>query len=171
MISLNIKNCNTNSNYFIKNSLNNIIYDYVVQYKEADFSSFSCPHCSHKGTMVRNGYYSRKVNVNCKLHNIKIYRVICKECGRSHAVLPSFIIPYIQTPLNEAFIIINDYEDKKSTTPDTYRIIKSYLNWQNRLKSVLLSFKDNIVTILMTCINKFKMFILQNHKGKIYYFS
>lgn len=92
MISLNIKNCNTNSNYFINNSLNNIIYDYEVQFKEADFSSFSCPHCSHKGTMVRNGYYSRKINVNCKLHNIKIHRVICKECGKSHAVLPSFII-------------------------------------------------------------------------------
>lgn len=172
MISLNAQNYNTFSKHFKNNSINNLINDYYFQCSSINFSSFSCPHCNHKCTMICHGYYYRMIITNGIKYKIRILRVKCKECGRTHAVLPAFIIPYIQTSLNDAFIIINNYESKNSSViSDDYRIIKSYKRWIKRLLSIFLSFKNDITTLILSSIDKFKMFILQIHRGNYFYFS
>lgn len=172
MISLNAKNFNTYLKHFSKNSISELINEYYFQCSTLDLSSFSCPCCSHKCSFTIHGYYTRNIIINGVKYKIRILRVKCNECGRTHAVLPSFIIPYIQTSLNDALTIIENFESRTNAIIcEDYRIIKSYKRWTKILKSLFLSFKDDITTLLMTSIDKFKMFILQNHRGRYYYFS
>lgn len=54
---------------------------------------FICPNCGH-ADMVIHGYYRRKVKTVKGILKLRIMRVKCKFCGKSHAILLSFIVPY-----------------------------------------------------------------------------
>ena len=66
-----------------------------------------CPYCCARGMFVRFGSYERNVIdmidgvPHC--HSISVQRVLCRNCSRTHALLPDFIIPYDQYSL--AFIL------------------------------------------------------------------
>lgn len=172
MISLNTKNYKTYSKYFDNNSVDELINSYYFECATVDLSLYACPNCNHFDTMEHHAYYTRTIRINGIKYKIRILRVKCKHCGKTHAVLPSFIIPYIQTSLNDAFVIINKYKNNDDLIiNEDYRIINSYKLWLNRLRSVFLSLKNKIETILLTCINKFQMYFLQTHRGKYFIFS
>jgi len=44
----------------------------------------------------RHGYYSRNVITKYSINRINILRVKCPSCNKTHAILPSFLIPYYQ---------------------------------------------------------------------------
>ena len=68
--------------------------------------------CKRTGTFTKYGTYSRKLRYRDEAQEISIQRVVCSECGRTHALLPSSIVPYAQIPLREQVIIIEHYEDQ-----------------------------------------------------------
>lgn len=54
--------------------------------------------CGHAGCLVRHGYYSRRLKTRQGTIVLRILRVRCKECGRTHAILPEIVVPYSQIP-------------------------------------------------------------------------
>lgn len=57
---------------------------------------YGCKFCGYEGMLHRHGYYSRNVITSHCIKRINILRVKCPSCGKTHAVLPSFLIPYYQ---------------------------------------------------------------------------
>lgn len=63
-----------------------------------------CPHCGCKGKCGRWGFYERTViepdphscgsGPSGRERRIRVQRVLCSECGRTHALLDTDIIPY-----------------------------------------------------------------------------
>ena len=90
MIILYSKKINTNFKETIQNYLNTV-----------NFCHIECPNC-HSHNLIRWGTYERNViffsnNNNILESNIlKIQRIRCKSCGKTHALLPFGIIPYKQ---------------------------------------------------------------------------
>ena len=74
-----------------------------------------CPCCKNKGMnyfgryqrMIKNGVYHETLELN-------ICRVICRnpECHRTHALLPSSIVPYSRISMAETIDIINVQSDQ-----------------------------------------------------------
>ncbi len=66
-----------------------------------NFGHFECPNC-HSHDLIRWGYYERSViffssdEITIESTTLKIQRVMCKSCNKTHALLPFGIIPYKQ---------------------------------------------------------------------------
>lgn len=64
---------------------------------------YGCKYCGYEGMLHRHGYYSRNVITRHCIKRINILRVKCPSCGKTHAVLPNFLIPYYQYSLEFIF--------------------------------------------------------------------
>ena len=55
-----------------------------------------CPHpdCQASGWLIRWGTYERGALTGDVDHRLRIQRVRCKVCGRTHSLLPDFLHPY-----------------------------------------------------------------------------
>ena len=72
----------------------------------------SCGHC---GCLTKHAYYTRslKISGGIKL-SLSILRIKCSLCGKTHAILPSGVVPYSQVSLRDHIIIIaNDINKKR----------------------------------------------------------
>ena len=69
---------------FIREYENNINIEYIT-----------CSNCD-SDKLIGYGYYSRNIVLFDQNLTIKIRRVKCKECGHTHAIIPTFIKPYFQ---------------------------------------------------------------------------
>ena len=96
--------------------------------------------CKRTGTFTKYGTYSRKLRYGDEAQEISIQRVICSECGRTHALLPSSIVPYAQIPLREQVIIIEHYEDQA----DMEQFLQENLSIdENNVKSVTMRYRKH----------------------------
>lgn len=75
----------------------------VKQYAEAvPFPGHSftipdtCPHpdCRASGRLIRWGTYERSALTGDAEYRIRVQRIRCKVCGRTHSLLPDFLHPY-----------------------------------------------------------------------------
>jgi len=100
MIPVRINNCNT---FKLK------CQEYQNFVASNDFSNLVCPICDTKGDFTRNTSYVRNliyiedesfddIEYNSNLNSIdtklKITVIRCNSCGKYHALLPTFILPY-----------------------------------------------------------------------------
>lgn len=53
-----------------------------------------CPYCGKKGSLGYHGFYTRCLIVCGICIIVSIQRLRRSECGHTHALMPSFIIPY-----------------------------------------------------------------------------
>ena len=62
--------------------------------------ALECNNCHRRGECIRHGYYERGYLLTeedvLAGTRIRILRVRCKHCGRTHAILPEEIIPYLR---------------------------------------------------------------------------
>lgn len=74
----------------------NIVKKEIKRYEdECNFGYIECPCCgSDKLTFY--GSYERNAIIYNECRRIKIKRVMCKECDKTHALIPYFLIPYYQ---------------------------------------------------------------------------
>lgn len=79
------------------------IYKNIINY-----GSLECP-CCHSKEYILWGFYERGViyfdNDSIRFQNIKIQRIRCKSCHKTHALFPFGITPYKQLT-NEVLIAI-----------------------------------------------------------------
>ena len=72
------------------------------------FHKLSCT-CGLKGNLIKHGYYKRSVKSDGELIQLKILRLICKSCKKTHSILPNSIVPYSRTLLKDQINIISTY--------------------------------------------------------------
>lgn len=109
-------------------------------------SQLSCT-CGRSGTLIRYGSYHRDVKTDGAICRLKIRRVLCRSCGRSHALLPSDLVPYSRIPLEDQAAVAEAYEGGTDpsaileTNPELdertpFKLIRRYLAfWRERLRS------------------------------------
>lgn len=83
------------------------MYSLVVSLINLD--AIVCPYCNIDHCFHKHAYYPRFVkldNGKDKSENkLKILRIKCKICGKTHALVPYSIIPYTQRTLDDTIII------------------------------------------------------------------
>ena len=119
--------------------------------------------CGCFGCLEKHGHYTRSVRFKSMRIRILVQRVRCKICGRTHAILLSFFVPYSQIPLDDQINIIIYSENKAERDKileennliddcEVYRIIANFKkHWKERLLSLETTFNDDVLT--KKCIN------------------
>ena len=77
-------------------SITQAAYNEIIQ--RLAFHKLSCT-CGRHGDLVRHGYYNRSVKAALRSWVIRILRVRCKSCGKTHALLPESLVPYSSVTL------------------------------------------------------------------------
>ena len=90
------------------NPLNQKTYENLIN--TLQFHQLQCT-CGHSGCLTIHGYYPRSLKENDSEITLSICRVKCSHCGKTHALLPSQLVPYSQVSLQEQAAIISAYED------------------------------------------------------------
>lgn len=80
-------------------------YDVIIS--SLQLHQLSCPCCGKAARMAFYGRYARSVKQDGELVELRICRVICSECGSTHALLLSEIVPYSRTLLEDQADIIS----------------------------------------------------------------
>ena len=131
-----------------------------------EFHQLECT-CGKFGNLIKHGSYCRTVKTPDGVVFVKILRVICQLCKKTHAILPSSIVPYSQTQLCDHIEIIKAYDSRTSFEPimennqsidesNIRYIIRKYLqHWKERLASINLSLVDDIIKIATQCLTLF----------------
>ena len=159
MITVFVEKCNT----FSQEN-----YDFLID--NIALNTLKCPHCKHSGTFTVHGYYCRKLKVFGSIISLRIMRIVCSECGHTHAILPSTIVPYSQIRYEEQKEICEHYETKSryddimSENPcidesNVAYVLRNYRKiWKKKLMSLMISISDDI---LQPCFDNFKRQFMQ----------
>lgn len=84
------------------------LYDSIVD--AVDIRQIRCS-CGHAGNLIYHGTYTRSIKTPEGLQVLRIIRVKCTHCGRTHAILPSSIVPYSRISLRDQADIIECHLD------------------------------------------------------------
>lgn len=119
-------------------------YDDVMEQVEP--SCLPCT-CGRSGSLIRHGSYLRHVKAGGSKLPLHIQRVLCRSCGRSHALLPSTLVPYSQIPLEDQAAVVQAYENGSNPSavlqdnPEMdertpFKLIRIYITfWRERLRA------------------------------------
>ena len=105
MITIPIENCN---------SFSQKIYDDYVFDLQIHLIKCKCGHC---GSLIFYGHYTRSLKLLGLVFSLVIQRVKCNFCGRTHAIIPSLIVPYSQIPREDQQEILKLNEEGISAEP------------------------------------------------------
>lgn len=121
MIAYNLRNVN-NFDKQNKENYNNTL----------NFNIGNCPNCK-SNNIIKWGSYTRNyiyyINKQKVEDTIVIKRIKCKDCQKTHAIIPIFIIPYKQHSLN----FINKVLYMKNFSKKTYKEIENKLDISRQL--------------------------------------
>lgn len=143
----------------------------IKKYEETEnFIINGCPKCGNK-EIIKWGAYERNViyykNGEKIEKTIKIKRIRCKKCGKTHAIIPSFLAPYkiyVQeyiTDVLKAEITRKESRTKISTKKKVSRqLIESWLK----------CFHDHYSRMMTMLIEKNKNRIIRKINKEIYEF-
>lgn len=146
-----------NNNPLTQKTYNQLIAD-------LQFHQLTCT-CGQSGSLSVHAYYRRFLKVPEGKIRLRICRVVCSSCGRTHALLPSVIVPYSQIPLQEQVDIISAYETSDSSESIMNRnlsidesncayIIHQYCrHWKQRLRSEQIDLCDT--SLIPRCFTAF----------------
>lgn len=154
MITLSVDLCNPVSQDFYDKTIYNLQFHRLV-----------CT-CGHSGCLSIHGYYNRSVKHGDSCLRLRICRVICSECGKTHALLLSSMVPYSQIPTSKQVDIIRhsqtdgDFSEIMDNTPSIdENCIRSLIrrfrrHWQQRLSSETIPFLP-ISDLVRRCFSAF----------------
>ena len=136
------------------NNLSQEKYDEVVE--RLQFHQITCT-CGHCGCMRKYGRYKRSVWIFCYEIVLRIQRLQCTSCGKTHAILLDILIPYSRIPLEDCREIILAGETGKSCTAVQeanpyiedgmvlHVRIQFRKHWQQKLLSENISLQENLI--------------------------
>lgn len=160
MITIFTPDCNTISQEY---------YDITISTLE--FCTLLCT-CKHSGCLTKHAYYRRKLKTESGGLKLKICRVKCSVCGRTHALLLSCIVPYSQVSLADQIAITScqdgtkKYTEIMETNPDIDEgsisyILRQYRRyWKQRLISEAIPLTP-ITNLINKCFSAFKRQFMQ----------
>ena len=106
---------------------------------------------------------------------LRVCRVKCSECGTTHALLLSSMVPFSQIPLSEQQRICNDYEEGRcvsmvcETNPsidenNVKSILRNYrLCWREKLRSLRICLFP-LDTLILSCFSDYSSQFMQIHR-------
>lgn len=113
------------------------MYDDVIAGLDLHELICTCGNCQ---CLIHHGSYERKIKASDREFRLRVNRVKCIACGRTHALLPSSIIPYSQIVLKEQLNIINFFENK----PGYGQFFQSdFFLDENAVRAVILRYRRN----------------------------
>lgn len=132
-----------------------------------------CPYCGAKGTCRPRGSYERNLvtffDGKPEVLRLKVPRVQC-PCGKSHALLPDFIVPYLSYALPMILSLLSDYFSRRISIRDIcekylvsppliYRFKKLFLihkkQWLGIVRDMALSAPDFMEGLLTGSYSRF----------------
>lgn len=135
------------------------------------FHQLTCT-CGHSACLTIHGYYDRSVKSEDHTVSLHICRVKCSYCNGTHALLPSYIVPYSQVSFPDQAAIISCYQnsanyseimEKTSSIDETciHSIIRRYTrHWLQRILSVPLSISTSLPFVCL-CFSHFSRPFMQ----------
>lgn len=154
-----------------------MLKNYEIQ---VNYGDISCPLCNSKH-LVKNGTYQRNIIFlieNERIEtNMKIQRFKCKNCGKTHALLPEFVVPYKQFSLQFIIEVLNSILEKSiNKTSTLFNVSRQIIYfWKNQFKkhhqSRLISFTENDINIMFSVIrrNVYLFYLDYNKKYNIFF--
>lgn len=148
-------------------SLSQNNYDYFLE--NLDLGKLTCS-CGRSGHLTKHGYYNRKVKMPNAPVILRILRVVCNCCGKTHAIFPECIVPYSQILLKDHLSIIKAYTNNESFEPimmsnesidesNIRYITTQYIrHWKERITSFGISLYEDISYL---CLQNFKRQFMQ----------
>lgn len=138
------------------NPLNQKTYENLIN--TLQFHQLQCT-CGHSGCLTIHGYYKRSLKEEDSEITLSVCRVKCSHCAKTHALLPSRLVPYSRVSLQDQAAIISAYENSgdfeqiMNRTPSIDEnliasITKRYItHWMQKIRSfrVDLSFPSHLV--------------------------
>ena len=133
--------------------------------------------CGHAGCLVRHGYYRRRLKTRQGTIVLRILRVKCKECGRTHAILPELIVPYSQIPadLQQCMLLYplgspeleSLMQGNSDITESNILAIRGRYrkNWKERLLTLSRKLQDDIAHLIQDSFSFFHRQFMQIHCG------
>lgn len=164
MITILVQDCNLISQSF---------YDSVIN--RIQFHQLTCT-CGHSACMTIHGYYLRSIKLPNGTSRLRICRVRCSECGRTHALLLSSIVPYSQIRICDQQQICIAYEHHLSTASacdsnpeidenNVKSVLRNYCRcWREMLRSLRISL-SSLITLITSCFADYSAQFMQIHRG------
>lgn len=161
------------------NQFSQDFYDSVVN--SLQLHQLTCT-CGHSASLSIHAYYTRGVFLPQGTVSIRICRVKCSECGKTHAILLSSLVPYDRISLADQHRIILTYEngtDRNAVCENNPRIdensvkavIRRYrLFWLQRILAGALSLAD-IPPLISGCISLYSLQFMQTHRTTVRLFA
>ena len=151
---------------------NHISHDfYNKTISSLDLNLIPCT-CGHSGCLIRYGSYRRSIQLADEVLSLSVVRVYCKNCGHTHALLLSSMVPYSQIPLILHVHLIHAYELTAGSQSilaeqccvdenNLKSMIRNYrLHWKQRLLSMRLPLPD-IPSLVSECFSCFSRQFMQ----------
>ena len=135
--------------------------------------------CCEGGVLEKHGYYERgyKALNGREEIRLKILRVRCSACGKTHAILLMEMIPYARAGKDIVLTVLSNFESNCPVSSilekvgglvdenDLYRIIRNYKsNWKARMQSLRLSlssFFTDFASSAVLCLDSFFRHFMQ----------
>jgi transposase-like protein len=162
-------------------SFQNEINIFDEHIKTLNIEVLVCPFCGAKHALSSFASYQRHLvtyDNNAAQDNILIIpRYICSSCGRTHAFLPSVIVPYMSFSFKFTVSLIHDYLVRKYHSVEAmcehygiaistfYRILKKFKEdkqlWLGILEDNLISNLSFVQHIINSSFDEIEDFIIQ----------
>lgn len=144
-------------------------YDSIIN--NLPFHQLKCS-CGHSACLTIHAYYTRSVSLPDGVRPLRICRVRCSECGRTHALLLSSLVPYDRISLLDQHAVVCAYEDGSDRIAvceqnpyidenNVKAIICRYTHfWRQRLLSESIRLSD-IASLIRNCFSFYSMQFMQ----------
>ena len=126
--------------------------------------------CGRFGCLSFHGYYSRSVITPSGKKTLYICRVKCSECGHTHALLLSSMVPYSQIPSKVQQQIVIAYEDGLDRSNlfssgidenNVKSVVRRYVRfWRERLRSARISLEP-LSDLIIACFSHYSKQLMQ----------
>ena len=133
--------------------------------------------CGHAGCLVRHGYYRRRLKTRQGTIVLRILRVKCKECGRTHAILPELAVPYSQIPTDlQQYMLLYPLgspelealmQENSDITESNILAVRSRYrkNWKERLLTMGQQLQSDIADLVRRAFSFFHRQFMQSRCG------
>ena len=151
------------------NQFSQDFYDSVIN--SLQFHQLKCS-CGHSACLSIHAYYTRRIFLPDGVHSLRICRVRCSECGRTHALLLSSLVPYDRISLLDQHAVICAYADGSDRNAvcdqnpsvdenNVKSIIRRYKRfWLQRLLSESIPLRE-IPSLIRSCFSFYSMQFMQ----------
>lgn len=151
------------------NPISQNLYDNIIN--DLQFHQLSCD-CGHFSCLTIHGYYKRSIKSEDSFLRLRICRLKCSFCNKTHALLLSSIVPYSQVSFSDHISIISSHErlegfdsfmDSHSSIDENnirYILRQYHLHWFHRLLSISLILSTSF-SFIQGCFSNYSRQFMQ----------